>query len=180
MPLKVKELNHVALHVRDLDASLHFYKDILELPLLPRPNFNFAGAWFAFGSQELHLIQDDSLSPNDRRHHHFALLIEDTYKAREYLEAKGFTAFRSHGQRPDGAVQLFFYDPDGYMIEMYSAPPLLKETSGAQNGSEGAAERQPEPAPHVESLHAPDDIGNDADKELFGAHDKGDDVGPVG
>lgn len=128
MPLTVQELNHVALHVSDIDASIHFYENILELPRLPRPNFSFPGAWFAFGSQELHLIGDTTLQPGERKHHHFALRIQDTYKAKEHLEQKGFTNFRSHGLRPDGAVQLFFYDPDGYMIEMYSAPPAVLET----------------------------------------------------
>lgn len=120
MSLTIRELNHVALHVRDLAASEHFYETILELPRLPRPNFDFPGAWFAFGNQELHLIGDDTLVEGARRHHHFALVVDDTYAAREFLEAKGFTNFRSHGLRPDGAVQLFLYDPDGYLIELTS------------------------------------------------------------
>lgn len=123
MPLTIHELNHVAIHVKDLAASEHFYEHILELPRLPRPAFDFPGAWFAFGNQELHLIADDGLVPATRRHHHFALRIDDTYKAKEHLEAKGFHNFRSHGLRPDGAVQLFLFDPDGYLIELYSAPP---------------------------------------------------------
>ena len=66
-------------------------------------------------------------------------------------------------------------------IEMYSAPPALLTAEAAQSANaDGMATREPEPAPHVESLHAPDDIGNDAKKELFGDHDKGEDVGPVG
>ena len=123
MPVKIHELNHVAIHVSNLNASIHFYEQILELPRLPRPNFDFGGAWFAFGNQELHLIEDTALVPADRRHHHFALLIDDTHDARAKLEAKGFTNFLSHGNRPDGAVQLFLLDPDGYRIELYSAPP---------------------------------------------------------
>lgn len=133
MPLKVKELNHVAVHVRDLAASIHFYEDILELPRLPRPNFSFGGAWFALGSQELHLVEDATLEDGKRAHHHFALLIDDTYKAREVLERKGMTTFRSHGLRPDGAVQLFFYDPDGYLLEMYSAVPRPDDTDGSRS-----------------------------------------------
>jgi lactoylglutathione lyase len=123
MPVKIHELNHVAIHVRDLDASISFYGELLELPRLPRPDFDFGGAWFAFGNQELHLIEDLDLTPANRMHHHFALLIDDTHEARALLEAKGFTQFISHGNRPDGAVQLFFLDPDGYRIEMYSAAP---------------------------------------------------------
>ena len=82
MAIKIHELNHVALHVRDLDTSIHFYGEVIGLPRLPRPDFNFPGAWFAFGNQELHLIEDKDLVPNRRRHHHFALLVEDAFAAK--------------------------------------------------------------------------------------------------
>ena len=102
---------------------MHFYGEILGLPPLPRPAFDFPGAWFAFGNQELHLIEDKTLEPDDRMHHHFALLVDDTYTARAELESKGVTRFISHGIRPDGPIQLFLLDPDGYRIELFSAAP---------------------------------------------------------
>ena len=61
--IHIHELNHVLLNVRDLDASVHFYGTILELPRLPRPAFNFPGAWFAAGKQDIHLIGDPNLVP---------------------------------------------------------------------------------------------------------------------
>ena len=54
--------------VRDLEASVRFYEQVLELPRVPRPAFDFPGAWFALGNQELHLIADPDLSPASRRH----------------------------------------------------------------------------------------------------------------
>ena len=123
MPFTIKELNHVAVHVHDIDVSVHFYENILELPRIPRPNFDFPGAWFALGSQELHLIEDPTLAEADRMHHHYALGVEDTYAIREALERKGFTRFISHAPRVDGAIQLFLLDPDGYRIELVSPPP---------------------------------------------------------
>ncbi len=122
MAITVKELNHVAIHVSDLDASIRFYRDILGLPILPRPAFNFGGAWFAFGTQELHLIEDKSLITSSRRHHHFALLVDDTNEVETHLHEQGWTAIVSHGSRPDGAPQLFITDPDGYSIEFTSLP----------------------------------------------------------
>lgn len=119
MSLKIHELNHVALHVRDLETSMHFYGEILELPQIPRPAFSFPGAWYALGNQELHLIHDPELKPDTRRHHHFALRVDDAFVARVLLEQKGLTEFRGPSPRPDGPMQLFILDPDGYSIELY-------------------------------------------------------------
>ncbi len=122
MAITIKELNHAAIHVKDLASEVHFYKEILGLPQLPRPAFRFPGAWFALGSQELHLIEDPALVPTSRRHHHFALLIDDVFEAKKELEAKGMTEFEGPSPRPDGPLQLFFHSPEGYRIELYSLP----------------------------------------------------------
>ena len=123
MAIRIQELNHVALHVRDLQASIDFYQNVLGLPLIPRPAFNFPGAWFALGTQELHLISDETLEEGSREHHHFALLIDDADAAKAELAAKGMTEFRGPAPRPDGAVQLFIVDPDGYRIELCTPVP---------------------------------------------------------
>src|SRR5689334_11759560 len=114
MAITIKELNHVALHVRDLDRSVRFYADVLGLTQIARPAFNFPGAWFALGSQELHLIADPDLDSARRRHHHFALLVDDAYAAKAELTEKGVTGLEGPSPRPDGPLQLFFHDPDGY------------------------------------------------------------------
>ena len=123
MAIRIHELNHVALHVRNLEESMHFYGQVIGLPQLPRPAFDFPGAWYALGSQELHLIADPHMDPAVRRHHHFALLVDDTYAAKAELTEKGITEFRGPSPRPDGPLQLFFNDPDGYVIELYTAVP---------------------------------------------------------
>ena len=58
----VRQLNHVALHVANVDESIAFYRDTLKLPIMDRPAFDFPGAWFRLGKdQELHLIGDREL-----------------------------------------------------------------------------------------------------------------------
>lgn len=123
MNIHIHELNHVFLHVRDLEASIHFYGDVLGLTRLPRPAFDFPGAWFALGRQELHLALDPQLDPQPRQHHHFALWVADPAAARRELEARGWTQLRGPSPRPDGVQQLFVSDPDGYILELMSAPP---------------------------------------------------------
>jgi len=121
--MKVLELNHVLLNVSDLAASEHFYGTILELPRIARPAFPFPGAWFSLGQQELHLAEDPDLVPSGRRHHHFGLRVDDTFKVRAMLEAKGVRDLFGPSPRPDGALQLFLHDLDGYLVEIMSSPP---------------------------------------------------------
>ncbi len=121
--IPIHELNHVLLNVSDLVTSEHFYGTILELPRISRPDFRFPGAWFALGQQELHLAADPDLAPSGRRHHHFGLRVDDTFEIRARLEAKGVHGLLGPSPRPDGAMQLFLHDPDGYLIEFMSSPP---------------------------------------------------------
>jgi catechol 2,3-dioxygenase-like lactoylglutathione lyase family enzyme len=119
--LRIWELNHVAVHVRDLEASMRFYGEVLGLPPIDRPDFGFPGAWYALGDQELHLIHDADYTPAARTGSHFALLVESTAAAHEELTARGLSGIQAPAPRPDGAVQIFFRDPDGHLIEMVSA-----------------------------------------------------------
>jgi catechol 2,3-dioxygenase-like lactoylglutathione lyase family enzyme len=123
MSFPIRELNHVMIRVRDLDASIRFYGEQLGLRRIPRPAFDFPGAWFALGAQELHLIGDPGVPPSQRGNHHFALLVDDPAEVRRELEARGVRTLRGPSPRPDGAMQLFVTDPDGYVIELMSAPP---------------------------------------------------------
>lgn len=117
--MEIEELNHVAIYVKDLDASYRFYYEILELQPLPRPAFNFPGAWFKLGSsQELHLIGIRNEELIFHKNHHFALKVKSAKQAEALLLQKG-VKFRGPKARPDGAIQIFLQDPDGYHIELF-------------------------------------------------------------
>jgi lactoylglutathione lyase len=121
--MQVLELNHVAVHVKDLEASRNFYRNILRLEPLPRPAFNFPGAWFRLGGQqELHLI-GERIEPvlSHSRGNHFALRVDDLDEWETHLrQAKA--DFVPPKRRPDGARQLFMRDPDGHVIELFTGP----------------------------------------------------------
>jgi len=118
--LTVIELNHIALYVRDLGVLTTFYSEVLGFPSLPRPAFDFAGAWFALGSQQLHLIEDTQNQDNERHSLHIAFLVQDAAAAAQTLKQRGVTLQRGPILRPDGAAQVFFHDPDGYLLEFTS------------------------------------------------------------
>lgn len=119
--MKILELDHVALHVADVEKSRAFYVKTLELTELPRPAFSFPGAWFAVGPHELHLIgnREDEVSSHHRGTH-FAIRVADIEPVGEKLDSCGITYLRKH--RPDGAKQIFFQDPDGHYVECCQPP----------------------------------------------------------
>jgi catechol 2,3-dioxygenase-like lactoylglutathione lyase family enzyme len=119
----IAQLNHVALHVADVDRSVAFYRDVLLLKPIPRPAFTFPGAWFQLGTdQELHLIGErkhEVVSHN--RGNHFALLVDDFEAWERRLTELGVN-FVPRRTRPDGALQLFLIDPDGHYVELCTPP----------------------------------------------------------
>lgn len=119
----IAQLNHVALHVADVERSVAFYRDVLQLKPIPRPAFTFPGAWFQLGrDQELHLIgerTEEVVSHN--RGNHYALLVDDFDAWEQRLTDLG-VKFVPRRTRPDGALQLFIIDPDGHYVELCTPP----------------------------------------------------------
>jgi lactoylglutathione lyase len=119
--MTVLELNHVAIHVTNVARSADFYRRVLKLEPIPRPAFDFPGAWFRLGmDQELHLIADHGapFSPN-HRNNHFALRVDNLDEWEAHLEAVGAN-FARRKRRPDGAWQVFLQDPDGQTVELFT------------------------------------------------------------
>jgi catechol 2,3-dioxygenase-like lactoylglutathione lyase family enzyme len=121
--VRFTQLNHVALHVADLEKSVAFYRDVLHLEPIPRPAFSFPGAWFRLGvDQDLHLIGGrDREVISHNRGNHFALLVDDFDAWENYLVEKQ-VKFAPRRLRPDGALQLYVIDPDGYYVEFCTLP----------------------------------------------------------
>lgn len=122
--------DHITLVVADIEASRKFYVDILGLKEVQRPNFDFSGAWFQIGSTQIHVTLSDTNSglPGwaDRqvtrltRGHHFAFEVDDVHAAAESLTNMGITIESGPKQRPDGPTQIFVFDPDQHLVELFS------------------------------------------------------------
>jgi lactoylglutathione lyase len=121
--MKVQELNHVAIHVRDVEASCQFYRDVLRLEPIPRPAFTFPGAWFRLGqAQELHIIGERTEAVySHNRGNHFALRVDNLDEWESHLTVVK-ADFRPRKMRPDGAWQVFVRDPDGHFLELFTGP----------------------------------------------------------
>jgi catechol 2,3-dioxygenase-like lactoylglutathione lyase family enzyme len=131
-PIRVRYIDHVTLVVKDLERSRRFYVNILGMEEVPRPGFRFPGLWFQAGPSQIHLIgeHDESGPPGVRapagssisRTNHFAFEVADAYAAAAYLKEVGIPLAAGPKQRPDGPIQLYIQDPDGFLVELFSKP----------------------------------------------------------
>lgn len=121
--IKYKELHHVSLTVTNLKRAKHFYTDILCLTEITRPDFDFPGAWYGIGQQQLHLIEYPSaqtIRPDKRlssREGHFALRVEDYEETLKWLKKNNVEILEKPNSK-SGFAQIFCADPDGNLIEL--------------------------------------------------------------
>jgi catechol 2,3-dioxygenase-like lactoylglutathione lyase family enzyme len=128
--LQVQSFDHLTLIVADLMATRHFYVDLLGLPEIARPDFDFEGLWFNVGNVQIHATVTSDLAGQagwgDRgvvrlsRGHHFALQVADVETAAVRARELGIEIASELKQRPDGVKQLFVFDPDKHLIELFS------------------------------------------------------------
>jgi glyoxylase I family protein len=129
--LTIESIHHVSLPVADLERSKQFYQEVLGLPEIERPPFDFPGAWYQLGDRQLHLIVHTNSTFReqktvDSRDIHFAIRIDSYRETREYLRSKGFhpeaeDEFKKMKEDPHsiaGWPQLYIMDPDRNVIEL--------------------------------------------------------------
>ncbi len=119
--LALTGLNHVSFPVRDLERALHFYRDVLGLAPIPRPDLPFPGAWLGGNGIQVHLIvppegaplgsPPPSLNPLGG---HVAFAIDDYDRVVSALHAAGIETLEAGSQ----VGQLWVRDPDGHLIEL--------------------------------------------------------------
>lgn len=129
----IKGIGHFGLSVADLDASIHFYTEVLGLEMGERREKD---AFFRVGEGDvLALIQypggaerfDAGMRPKNRgkAFTHFGLKaesLESVFEFQKHLKACGVDIVKEAYERWDGA-SLYFLDPNGYTLEfIYFAP----------------------------------------------------------
>jgi glyoxylase I family protein len=125
--IAIESLHHVAVCVTDIDRAKQFYSEVLGLKELPRPPFDFGGAWYALGdAQELHLIvHPPTLTMRrtteiDVRDGHLAIRVGSYQQTLDHLRRLGIACV----DRPRNLTpwpQIYVTDPDGNVIELNAA-----------------------------------------------------------
>ena len=126
--IEVRAVAHVSVTVTDLNRAREFYGGILRLTELERPAFDFEGAWYQVGDQQLHLIVHPASRTHrgtteiDSRDSHYALRIRSHHEALQHLQEHGI-ACRERLRNRTPWPQIFLTDPDGNVIELNAEVP---------------------------------------------------------
>ena len=116
----ISDLHHVSIVVADTARALAFYRDLLGLEVVARPDLGYPGAWLAVGARQIHLLEVPNPDPAEGRprhvgrDRHLALLADDLGACAARLERSGRAFTRSRS----GRAALFCRDPDGNGVEI--------------------------------------------------------------
>ncbi|WCJ32577.1 Lactoylglutathione lyase / glyoxalase I family protein [Euphorbia peplus] len=128
--LPLLSLNHVSVLCKSVSASIRFYEQVLGFVAIKRPSsFDFNGAWLYNYGIGIHLIENpqvlldvsttSSARPIDPKDNHISFECCDVGLVKKRLEKMGMkyvsAKVEEEGEKVD---QVFFHDPDGYMIEI--------------------------------------------------------------
>ena len=119
---------HTMIRVTDLNKSIAFYTDVLEMKLLRQkdyPEGKFTLAFVGYGSESeeavLELTHNWDTNEYDigNAFGHIAIEVDDVYKACDSMKKTGGKIIRDAGPMNAGTTIIaFIEDPDGYQIEL--------------------------------------------------------------
>jgi catechol 2,3-dioxygenase-like lactoylglutathione lyase family enzyme len=115
-----ERIDHVTIIVTDLKRADDFYRRVLQLTEVPRPeSFDFPGSWYQIGPTVLHLMgkpQPDSSSVR-----HFCLWVRDVRAAASHAESQNWPISWQTKHKIRGIDRFFLHDPDGNRVEVQGA-----------------------------------------------------------
>ncbi|MCU7852225.1 MAG: VOC family protein [Candidatus Thiodiazotropha sp. (ex Monitilora ramsayi)] len=122
-------LRHVALNVRDLPASEHFYVELLGLRVEWRPDPDNLYLTSGPDNLALHKAPAGELDEAGQRLDHIgfflatAELVDEWY---EFLGSMGVQMRNAPRTHRDGARSFYCYDPDGTVVQIIYHPPVAE------------------------------------------------------
>ncbi|WP_395064817.1 VOC family protein [Flavobacterium sp.] len=119
------KLDHIAISVKDVEKSVAFYKNILNLEEITNKTKKEGIRWMSLNDgKELHLISTIKGEVVLNKAVHIAFTISNIDALLKELNAKNIIYSDWSGKintittRADGVKQIYFQDPDGYWIEI--------------------------------------------------------------
>ena len=114
--IRLKRINHITYNVKDKDAALKWYQEVLGLKQIPKMVNGDHLYWLQLPSGAMVHIIENPDAPS-MPSHHTAFEVDDIAAAREALMAKGIEATDIQ-TRNDGQRAFYINDPDGNRIEL--------------------------------------------------------------
>lgn len=122
------KINHTAVYVVNLEASRHFYQDIVGLDTIPEPFHDGKHAWFTTGPGiAMHVIQGAETKKEYYKNQHTCFSVASVKAFTDLLKRNNIMWENVNGTkqaitiRVDGVQQIWLQDPDGYWIEINDA-----------------------------------------------------------
>lgn len=121
------QLDHIALSVKDLEQSVKFYKNVLQLQEITNKTQKEGIRWMSLGEgKELHLVSTIKEPVQINKAVHLAFKVQDFDNLIKKLHQMQITYWDWPGKkdtisiRADGVKQIYIQDPDKYWIELNS------------------------------------------------------------
>ncbi len=118
-------LNHIALSVKDVNASIAFYQKLFEFKEIKNTASNSKTRWLSLDeNKQLHLIPRPNFEIKINKAVHFALSTLDVKAFVDKLNkfkieySDWLDTPKKDYIRKDGILQIYFQDPNGYWIEV--------------------------------------------------------------
>mmetsp|Transcript_22655 Transcript_22655/g.20579 ORF Transcript_22655/g.20579 Transcript_22655/m.20579 type:complete len:255 (+) Transcript_22655:112-876(+) len=174
--LPLKSFNHIAREVISIEKSRRFYVDILGFTEVPRPPFDCDGYWLFGYGLSLHLVA--TTVPEYRRQlkrtriehfstalpqvDHMAFITDDLADIQKILDEEK-VYYKADEPGKIGIKQIFFFDPDGNVIEVSNCQPdwvncEVEKSEMQQHLQESSVE---------DSNHDSDSLNDIIDSHLF-------------
>ena len=122
----IKGLDHVAIIVRDMDRSITFYSEVLDLVILHDGRSEGGDKKSFIGTKDKSLIAltenpDKKIGEHpDQSVSHIAFEVADIEKAKTNLESKAIEFIEIKNNSKGDPVAYHFLDPDGFELEIYN------------------------------------------------------------
>jgi catechol 2,3-dioxygenase-like lactoylglutathione lyase family enzyme len=128
-------MRHVALNVRNMAASEHFYVELLGMQVEWRPDPD--NLYLTTGPDNLALHKAASLAWDEavQRLDHIGFILaspEDVDAWYEFLASENVRMCNAPRTHRDGARSFYCYDPDGTVVQIIYHPPVVDFESGGR------------------------------------------------